>query len=104
MEDDLPLEAGHVVVEQPAMFDDAARDLALSRRERRKGDVFAATDLVQHGKIGRGEDTEVLTVLAVDAFDALGHDQFDSSTHLGVWRSEERRVGKECRSRWSPYH
>ena len=24
----------------------------------------------------------------------------------GVWnaRSEERRVGKECRSRWSPYH
>ena len=21
-----------------------------------------------------------------------------------VWRSEERRVGKECRSRWSPYH
>src|SRR2546426_12229506 len=22
----------------------------------------------------------------------------------GVRRSEERRVGKECRSRWSPYH
>ena len=22
----------------------------------------------------------------------------------GVQRSEERRVGKECRSRWSPYH
>ena len=22
----------------------------------------------------------------------------------GVDRSEERRVGKECRSRWSPYH
>ena len=21
-----------------------------------------------------------------------------------VCRSEERRVGKECRSRWSPYH
>ena len=21
-----------------------------------------------------------------------------------VARSEERRVGKECRSRWSPYH
>src|SRR5690348_18322030 len=20
------------------------------------------------------------------------------------WRSEERRVGKECRSRWRPYH
>ena len=24
--------------------------------------------------------------------------------HLSKWRSEERRVGKECRSRWSPYH
>src|ERR1041385_664844 len=23
---------------------------------------------------------------------------------LGQMRSEERRVGKECRSRWSPYH
>ena len=23
---------------------------------------------------------------------------------LGLVRSEERRVGKECRSRWSPYH
>ena len=23
---------------------------------------------------------------------------------LRIWRSEERRVGKECRSRWSPYH
>ena len=22
----------------------------------------------------------------------------------GCFRSEERRVGKECRSRWSPYH
>src|SRR5258708_32200686 len=24
--------------------------------------------------------------------------------HGSVSRSEERRVGKECRSRWSPYH
>ena len=24
--------------------------------------------------------------------------------YLGNKRSEERRVGKECRSRWSPYH
>ena len=23
---------------------------------------------------------------------------------IGIARSEERRVGKECRSRWSPYH
>ena len=28
----------------------------------------------------------------------------DRSRHLAQIRSEERRVGKECRSRWSPYH
>src|SRR5256885_16617950 len=27
-----------------------------------------------------------------------------SGTMAGASRSEERRVGKECRSRWSPYH
>ena len=25
-------------------------------------------------------------------------------TQTAARRSEERRVGKECRSRWSPYH
>ena len=28
-------------------------------------------------------------------------DEFSVNKNL---RSEERRVGKECRSRWSPYH
>src|SRR5256885_11703543 len=28
----------------------------------------------------------------------------DFSDQLDLTRSEERRVGKECRSRWSPYH
>ena len=27
-----------------------------------------------------------------------------SNAEVDVTRSEERRVGKECRSRWSPYH
>ena len=48
---------------------------------------------------------------AVCSFDiAIGRRFKDQST--GEWkdadptvlRSEERRVGKECRSRWSPYH
>ena len=26
------------------------------------------------------------------------------NVYWGSYRSEERRVGKECRSRWSPYH
>ena len=28
----------------------------------------------------------------------------EPGTRVGIARSEERRVGKECRSRWSPYH
>ena len=27
-----------------------------------------------------------------------------NNSAFGRFRSEERRVGKECRSRWSPYH
>ena len=36
-----------------------------------------------------------------------GHLIFDKGGKHIQWRkdrSEERRVGKECRSRWSPYH
>ena len=29
---------------------------------------------------------------------------FPTRSHTVAARSEERRVGKECRSRWSPYH
>src|SRR2546427_9345981 len=34
---------------------------------------------------------------------ALGYGQERMCIEHGM-RSEERRVGKECRSRWSPYH
>src|ERR1035441_11028628 len=30
--------------------------------------------------------------------------QISCAGHEALLRSEERRVGKECRSRWSPYH
>ena len=35
--------------------------------------------------------------------DADNAAQDDFAAEFGI-RSEERRVGKECRSRWSPYH
>src|SRR3712207_9464539 len=39
-------------------------------------------------------------------FDLGGHRFFTKNQEVNdLWlRSEERRVGKECRSRWSPYH
>ena len=35
---------------------------------------------------------------------ALGYDWENDESMRKTPRSEERRVGKECRSRWSPYH
>src|ERR1044072_4151512 len=39
---------------------------------------------------------------AIDIGSGTG-DMVFALSHEGL-RSEERRVGKECRSRWSPYH
>ena len=47
------------------------------------------TDLKEHAGIS-------FNILA-----KMGRNEFVSMESL---RSEERRVGKECRSRWSPYH
>jgi len=35
---------------------------------------------------------------------ALAKAEHPAGVYSSVPRSEERRVGKECRSRWSPYH
>ena len=37
-------------------------------------------------------------------FNTAVADIVDNSIAANATRSEERRVGKECRSRWSPYH
>ena len=51
-----------------------------------------------------------MTDLLVE-IEGQGDPQFRQSVWIRIdehdpeqWRSEERRVGKECRSRWSPYH
>ena len=52
-----------------------------------------------------GEGSKNLSTYA-DVLHFLGEHRFSRSdvvVALGG-RSEERRVGKECRSRWSPYH
>ena len=45
-----------------------------------------------------GDGTGPLCDVAVDPIDGT------TLMAKGMPRSEERRVGKECRSRWSPYH
>ena len=67
---------------------------------------------------------DLVDLVAIPSVSASSHDQSQvarSAEHVagllrktglearvlsapGLTRSEERRVGKECRSRWSPYH
>ena len=39
-----------------------------------------------------------------EATKGIAHVALETGVPVGDDRSEERRVGKECRSRWSPYH
>ena len=47
--------------------------------------------------------TEIIKEYAVHEGD-IGSPEVQITVLTGAERSEERRVGKECRSRWSPYH
>ena len=53
---------------------------------------------------GSGLDADLLGGKSADKYAQLGEDGKLPADSLPSDRSEERRVGKECRSRWSPYH
>ena len=46
-------------------------------------------------------DPETRKLLRIDLTDPVEAEEMFTKL---MGRSEERRVGKECRSRWSPYH
>ena len=75
-------------------------DLRISEEEYRK----------QVSEIKSGKDTPTVIIKATDdasyknLIDALDEMQICNIGKYVITRSEERRVGKECRSRWSPYH
>ena len=82
------------------------------------------SDLKEYGNNPRKNDAAVDAVassikefgfkvpIIVDSNNVIiaGHTRVRACKKLGIQevpcviRSEERRVGKECRSRWSPYH
>ena len=43
------------------------------------------------------------SVTVIDKLTPFSYEPLDDVSEINS-RSEERRVGKECRSRWSPYH
>ena len=68
--------------------------------------VFDYAQEVEKGLKDRFEKLDAIAQLnQIKVLNAMQKHQI-AEMHLGgtTGRSEERRVGKECRSRWSPYH
>src|SRR3712207_9280519 len=61
--------------------------------------------LIKHAVyVMRGALHRLRTDVTEQPTDAAAYAAFTDSFAVRDERSEERRVGKECRSRWSPYH
>ena len=83
-------------------------------------DVFLDTHSIEKGELFQEElwhrmtDCDVILLLNTPGFleshwckeelAEAGSKQIGIVQLVWAERSEERRVGKECRSRWSPYH
>ena len=80
----LPLQPGHVELEEPAVFDDLPGDLVGACGELRQRNALAGADSLDQAEVGGGENAQVLAVLIVDALDALADDDLDPRHQLGV--------------------
>src|SRR5260370_42660766 len=71
------------------------------------GGVEEFGDVVANALVDLLPEVEVMRIERVVEIEHPGIDMSKGPRRgVGRWvgRSEERRVGKECRSRWSPYH
>ena len=66
--------------------------------ELKKDALKDVTTLSKTAPVALAKTKEVLNKVVADLY--VAH----IALHQVLCRSEERRVGKECRSRWSPYH
>src|SRR2546427_13166611 len=92
------------------------RSVFMASEDWQLGPNLDALDDLLHGGYGAlaGHDQVTLVwrdiahsraALGVDATRRWLQAKLDGTGHFNAQaRSEERRVGKECRSRWSPYH
>ena len=68
-------------------------------------DLEEAWLALDEGGRGLGGDGIRASVVSLNFLVAAAENGDDAlRAHVTTNRSEERRVGKECRSRWSPYH
>src|SRR3989441_9271956 len=63
-----------------------------------------ASKFTEVGYVGRDVESMIRDLVEI-AIEMVRNEKLeDVSDKAELNRSEERRVGKECRSRWSPYH
>ena len=66
--------------------------------------ILGRADSVQFLMFGEQHNVEGIAEFVDFMYNELHKKGFHNMVLETDGRSEERRVGKECRSRWSPYH
>src|SRR5574337_1841691 len=99
----------HLQLDAHGPFEPAARWFALAARtplaaEADERAVELALRAIGDDGIGRCVDVAAASLATPGFVDRVARRLTDASQRAFRLRSEERRVGKECRSRWSPYH
>ena len=103
------LGTGRMGVRLAAMFARAGRTVVLGSRDPARAQRIVSGLKISGITAGSYEQAVATPAILPAAFirdglfDLLENFRNDLNDKL-VIRSEERRVGKECRSRWSPYH
>src|SRR2546427_7070740 len=81
----------------------AQRDDRKKDREERKDERAERKDIREEGAAVRADANASLKE-AAERITLMRDVEARRNGDMDKVRSEERRVGKECRSRWSPYH
>src|SRR2546421_8401875 len=85
--------------------EDGIRDLIVTGVQTCALPISRASARVDHAELAPEALDRTQRVLDRARIDVLAaHDEHVVEPTVEPARSEERRVGKECRSRWSPYH
>src|SRR3712207_7951809 len=89
--------------------EDGIRDIGVTGVQTCALPIYALGHLVEGlGDVldpaAEGAEDPVLLLEELHQIDGGGHTRGGAAGDEAAARSEERRVGKECRSRWSPYH
>src|SRR6266487_303683 len=92
---------------QPTAWGQYELSLIVARGNKQPDGFFQAEDGIRDGRV-TGVQACALPIYEARQPPRAGPDVDPRGKRgrgrVGLRRSEERRVGKECRSRWSPYH